>query len=205
MKNYDLAQQILSHYFISPEEVIESCEGVIYTKEQLARFIETIPGQEVLEWCRDNNYILVPGPNCLMSLLDIYKTKKDSFYPGEFKQYANQKFSLNDKVETKWYMIHNDIHFKTNLKSWDEQQTFLSDIKEVPNAAEFAWAWIIFTAARYVRLQGAIQFRTSSLDLNGNHVIVGWSGSGPQYGGLTIVNHLDSHRAHNFALAISRK
>ena len=53
MENYELARTILGNDFITPEEVMKSCREITYTKEQLAIFRRTIPGQEILEWCRD--------------------------------------------------------------------------------------------------------------------------------------------------------
>jgi hypothetical protein len=175
MKNYDLARKILGIDFISPEDVMRSRKAITYTEKQLTRFDETVPQQEILEWCRDNNIMLVAGPNRPMSLLEIRTMKNGYFYSKEGGWYAEQrqKFSQSDKVETKWYMIRKDIVPESTSKNWDEQHALISEIETVPNAPEFVWAITTYKAVRGTYLFGGICVRTSSLDWDGIHVFVG--------------------------------
>lgn len=78
--DYSLARTILGKDFIAPEEIAKSRKPIVYTDEQLAQFGDSVPAQEVLEWCRDNGYMLVAGPNRPMSLLNVRAVKKDHFY-----------------------------------------------------------------------------------------------------------------------------
>src|ERR1700722_9002644 len=97
--NYDLARTILGKDFISPEEVAQS-RKITYTDEQLATFGETLPAQDVLEWCRDNGTMLSAGPPKAMSLLDVRALHAPYFYSKEGGWYAESKqtFSRDDKA-----------------------------------------------------------------------------------------------------------
>lgn len=203
MKKYKNANEILGKDFISPEYVMKSHKGITYSDEQLAQFGETVPAQEILEWCRDNNFILVAGPNRPMSLLEIRNLKNGYFYSKDGGWYAEQKqkFSHDDKVETKWYMIRKDIVPESTSKNLEEQQLLISDAETVPNSAEFTWAITTYKAVRDVYLFGGIYVRTSSLDAGGNRVIVGLFDDE----GLCVGSYWDSHRPSNLGLSVARK
>lgn len=174
---YKLAYAILGKDFISPEDVMNSRKGITYTEEQLTNFSETIPAQQIIKWCRDNNYMLVAGPNIPMSLLDIRDLKSDYFYIREYGWYAsNKKFSQNDKVETVWCMVRKDVVPKSISKNWEEQQSLISDVEIIPNAAEFIWVITTYKAVRDIYLFGGIYARTSSLDSDEYYVYIGCFG-----------------------------
>lgn len=201
--DYELVRTILGKDFISPEDVMNSRKGITYNDEQLSQFGETVPAQEILEWCRDNNFMLVAGPNRPMSLLEIRTMKNDYFYSKEGGWYAEQKqkFSQGDKVETKWYMIRKDIVPESTSKNWEEQQPLISDVETVPNATEFTWAITTYKAVRGIYLFGGIYARTSSLDSVGDRVDVGLFDGG----GLCVGNYWVSDRSSRLGLSVARK
>ena len=204
MTNYDFAVAVLGQDFISPEEIMKFRKGIIYTDEQLAQFGKTFPTQEIILWCRDNDYILVAGPNRPMSLLEIRDMKNDYFYSKEGGWYADvdQKFSQKEKVETRWYMIRKNPVPESTHKNWKEQQSLISDVETVPNLAEFIWAITTYKAVRNTYLfRDGIYVRTSSLCLNGNHAYVSYSGDE----GLGIDNYWDGNRHSNLSLSVARK
>lgn len=201
--DYELVRTILGKDFISPEDVMNSRKGITYTDEQIAQFGETVPAQEILEWCRDNSYMLVAGPNRPMSLLEIRTMKNGYFYSKKGGWYAEQKqkFSQNDKVETKWYMIRKDIVPESTSKNWDKQHSLISDAEFVPNASEFTWAITTYKAVRGIYLFGGIYARTSSLGSNGFRVYVGrFDGQG-----LVVSSDWDGDRDGMFGLSVARK
>jgi len=173
--DYDLARTILGKDFICPEDVMKSRKAIVYTDDQLAQFGDTVPSQEVLEWCRDNGYMLVAGPNRPMSLLEVRDLKRDYFYSKEGGWYANakQKFAQNDKVETRWIMLRKEPVPESTSKNWTEQQALLSDVEITPNAAEVVWCVTTYKAIRNVYLLPSVYVRTSSLDSDGDRVYVG--------------------------------
>jgi len=170
---YELARTILGKDFIPPERIMRSCKGIAYTNKQLAQFKKTVPAREILEWCRDNNFMLIAGPDRPMSFLEINVMRSNYFYFGKSGFYADRNFSQKDKVETKWHMICKVPAPESVLKSWEEQQDTISDVETVPNVAEFTWAITTYKKIRGVYLFHKFYVRTSSLDLDGNHISVG--------------------------------
>ena len=172
-QDYNLARTILGKDFISPEEVAKSRKGVVYTDDQLSQFSDTVPSQEVLEWSRDNGYMLVAGPNRPMSLLEVRSLKKDHFYSKEGGWYAEQSFAQSDKAETRWIMLRKEPVSESTSKNWNEQQALLSVDEVTPNVAEVAWCVTTYKAVRNAYLLPSVYVRTSSLDSDGVRVSVG--------------------------------
>jgi len=171
--DYELARTILGKDFISPEDIMKSRKSVVYTDEQLTQFGDTVPSQEVLEWCRDNGYMLIAGPNRPMSLLEVRSLKKDYFYSKEGGWYAEQAFAQNDKADTRWIMLRKEPVMGSTSKNWNEQQALLSDDEVTPNVAEVAWCVTTFKAVRNTYLLPSVYVRTSSLGSGGGRVSVG--------------------------------
>jgi len=203
MPSYGIASMILGVDFISPEVIVETRMGIVYTKEQLVQFGKTLPSHEVIEWCRDNNYILVAGPAKPVSLLEIRELESKYFYSKSGSWYANEKekFSRNDKVDARWIMLCKKPVANSTSKTWDEQQSTLSKIESVPNVAEVVWAITTYKAVRDVYLLPNIYVRTSSLGSDGIHVSVGHFGAN----GLNVDRHWDNDRNGSIGLASARK
>ena len=201
--NYDLARTILGKDFISPEEIAKSRKGVVYTNEQLANFGDTLPAQDVLEWCRDNGMMLVAGPPSAMSLLDIRNLKSDYFYSKKDGWYAEdrQTFSRNDNAESVWIALRKEPIAGSLSKNWSEQSDLISDPMSVPNAAEAVWGLTTYKAVRGVYLLPNLYVRTSSLDSDGLRVNMGSFDAR----GLHIYYYWDDLRDGYLALSSGRK
>ncbi len=199
--NYDLARTILGKDFISPEEVAKSRKGVAYTDDQLSQFSDTVPSQEMLEWCRDNGYMVVAGPNRPMSLLEVRALRKDHFYSKEGGWYAEQAFVQNDKVETRWIMLRKEPVPQSTSKNWNEQQALLSADEVTPNVSEVTWCVTTYKAVRNIYLLPSIYVRTSSLDSDGDRVYVGHFDAE----GLDVDYYWDGVRHGNLGLSGGRK
>ncbi len=200
-KSYNLAKQILGDDFISPKEIMKSRKGIVYTDKQFSYFKKTIPSKEILEWCSDNNYMLVAGPNLPMSLLEIYNLKKSYFYLTDGGLMANQNLCIDDKAEIRWYMIRKELIPNSTFKSWEEQKSLISEIEIVPNEAEFVWAVTTYKAVRDIYLFNKIYARTSSLARNGFPVHIGAFDES----GLYISNYWNSTSNEDIGLIVSRK
>lgn len=199
--DYSLARTILGKDFIAPEEIAKSRKPIVYTDEQLAQFGDSVPAQEVLEWCRDNGYMLVAGPNRPMSLLNVRAVKKDHFYSKDGGWYAEKAFAQNDKVETRWLMLRKEPVPESTSKNWNEQRALLSDEEMVPNVAEVAWCLTSYKAVRNVYLLPGIYVRTSSLDSGGSRVYVGYFGAH----GLIVSRWWNVERNSDMGLSSSRR
>ena len=200
--NYDLAKTILGKGFISPEE-IATARGLTYTDEQLAKFGDTLPAQDVLEWCRDNGMMLVAGPPKPMSTLDIRSIKIDYFDSREGGWYSNksEKFARNDKAEPVWIALRKEPVAESLNRNWSEQSDLVAEPMVVPNAAEALWGFTTYKAVRSIYLLPNLCVRTSSLVSDGHHVHVGIFGAL----GLLVYSNWDSRRVDLLGLASARK
>lgn len=199
--DYELARTILGKDFISPEGVMKSRKAIVYTDDQLAQFGDTVPSQEVLEWCRDNGYMLVAGPNRPMSLLEVRSLKKDYFYSKKGGWYAEQAFAQNDKAETRWITLRKEPIPQSTSKNWTEQQALLSDDEVTPNVAEVTWCVTTYKAVRSTYLLPNVYVRTSSLDSDGGRVGVG----GFDAVGLVVSIYWGDFRFGDLGLSAGRK
>jgi hypothetical protein len=201
--NYELARTILGKDFISPEDIAKSRLGIVYTDDQLTQFGGTLPTQEVLEWCRDNSYMLVAGPAKEMSLLEVRELKSEYFYSKSEGWYAEskQKFSRDDKVGVWWIMLRKESVANSTSKTWNEQFALLSKQEVVPNVAEATWGVTTYKAVRGVYLLGNIYVRTSSLDSGGHRVCVGGFGAG----GLYVHYCWDDSQSDGIGVSAARK
>ena len=172
--DYALAQSILGVDFITPEEVTKARPNVVYSDEQVAALAEAIPSVEMLEWCKDNGYAVMPAPPTAMSTLDVREIQSAHFYSKTGGWYADQKFAREDKTSFGWLLIKKTPVSSSTSKTWNEQNKLLSKLETVPNAAEMCWFITTYFEVRGVRLFEDIYVRTSSLDSDGDRVYVGY-------------------------------
>ncbi|MDP4010271.1 MAG: hypothetical protein Q8P37_00180, partial [Candidatus Spechtbacteria bacterium] len=69
-RNYTEAFEILGEDFIPPVQAA-AVWGLKYSYMQLACLGVLVPPREVLEWARNNNYMVVAGPPRKLNLVDI--------------------------------------------------------------------------------------------------------------------------------------
>lgn len=173
--DYTVARQILGKDFIAPEEIAAVRGGITYNPEQLLELGDTVPSTEVLEWCRDNGFMVVAGPSRPMSLLDIRELERSHFYFKTEGWYANpnEVFARNDKAICRWLLIRKEPISGSTSKTWDEQTKLLSDLEAVPNVAEQVWTMTTYKAVRGIYPLSSIYVRTSSVGSGGGRVHVG--------------------------------
>lgn len=173
--DYTVAREILGNDFVSPEETAAARKGVVYNPKQLFELGNTVPPREVLKWCRDNGFMVVAGPACPMSLLDIRELERSHFYSKEGGRYANDSeiFARNDKATCRWLVLRKEPVPGSMNKTCSEQGRMLSSREVVPNAAEQVWGMTTYKAVRDVFLLPSIYVRTSSVDSFGVRVSVG--------------------------------
>jgi hypothetical protein len=199
--DYGLAQSILGADFITPEEVTKARPSVVYTDDQITALAESLPSEDMLKWCKDNGYAVIPAPPTAMSTLDVREIQSAHFYTKTGGWYANQKFAHEDKTSFGWLAIKKTPVSNSTSKNWNEQNKLLSALEKVPNAAEMSWFITTYFEVRGVRLFENVYVRTSSLDSDGRRVYVGYFGAG----GLHVDLYWDDGRDGFLGLSAGRK
>lgn len=199
--NYALAQSILGADLITPEEVTKARQNVVYGDEQIAALAESLPSEDVLKWCKENGYAVIPAPPTAMSTLEVRALKPDLFYSKNGGWYAVQKFAREDKTSLGWLLIKKTLVQNSTSKTWNEQCKLLSALEKVPNTAEMCWFITTYYEVRGVRLFEGIYVRTSSRDSVGDRVYVGDFGSD----GLLVFRYWDDDRDGPLGLSAARK
>lgn len=199
--DYGLAQSILGADFITPEEVTKARPSIVYTVEQVTALAESLPPLDVLRWCKENGYAVMPAPPTAMSTLDVREIQSAHFYSKTGGWYADQKFACEDKTSFGWLLIKKTPVSNSTSKTWNEQSKLLSALEKVPNAAEMCWFITTYFEVRGVRLLEGVSVRTSSLGSGGDRVSVGDFFSG----GLYVSYYWDVCRNDNIGLSAARK
>lgn len=166
-----LSRSILGADFITPEEVVAVRPGIVYTTDQIRTLVENRPSLEVLAWCNENAYAVMPAPPVAMSMLDIRAIKPRSFYSKEDGRYAGQKFAHEDKTSFGWLMIKRTCISRSKGETWENQNRLLSRFERVPNVAEMSWFITTYFEVCSVHLFKGGYVRTSSLSSAGRVAI----------------------------------
>jgi hypothetical protein len=203
--NYEIARSSLGEDFISPEEVMRA-RNVVYTHKQFSHLDDTAPNQRIIEWCRENGYVLVPGPNRPMSLVDVRRLNPEYFSERFFCEEdwlpGVTPFAHFEKVGVRWIAFRKEPVPGSAIRGWEDQLSLVLDCEAVPNVAEVAWCITTYKAVRGIRLFPNMFVRTSSRDSNGSHVCFG--NDTRNGGSLTIYPWSDTHRSESVSLATVR-
>lgn len=121
----------------------------------------------------ENNFLFVKGPDRPMSLLEISELYPLNFHSRGNGGYLREKFVREDKVYPGWNIIMGDhVPGSTNSAMIDQTELLLAQ-EHVPNVAEIAWMIITYKAVIGVFLLNHVLVCTSSVDSNGNPIVVG--------------------------------
>jgi len=201
-RSYGFIRTILGKDFITPEEIAETY-GLSYSGELLRHLAETIPSEKVLRWCGNNDFMLVAGPPNPLSLLEVRNIHPKLFYSEAGGWYIEQeeKFSCKDKVVSGWLMLRKTPVPGSTSKTWNEQRGLLTKEEYVPNTPEMVWGITRYKEVSNAYLLSNIYARTSSVNSDNNHVIIG----GFDSGGLKISNRWDDGRRNRVGVSSARK
>lgn len=203
-----LARSILGDDFISAHE-IETARGLVYTDDQLTELVNKIPERHILEQLRDSDMMLVAGPPTAMSLIDVRAVHAELFFAEgpdrndkAWYDESKQKFAKADKVEALcWIALRKEPVGHSLSKKWSEQQALVKKPMIIPNVAEVVWALTTYKAVRDVSLLEDLYIRTSSVDVNGDHVSVG----GFDSTGLDVTYFWDGNCKSSLGVSASQK
>lgn len=165
-------QSILGADLITPEEVAKS-RMIVYTDKQITALAETLPSEEVLRWCAENGYGMMPTPPAPMSVLDVRALLSRHFFKKTGDWYDDKKFAQEEKTGSGWLAVRKTPVPNSTSKSWGEQGKLLSDKERVPSATEISWFITTYFEVRGVRLFEDTYVWTSSSVSDGGRVDVG--------------------------------
>jgi len=168
------ARSILGVDFIEPRDVATSHMMITYTVTEIMALAGSLPPKNVLTWCKNNGYVVLPAPPQALSLLGIKETTITNLFSKTDGYYADQKFARKDKTSFGWLLIKKTPVSGSISKTWNEQNKLLSVFEKVPNIAEMCWFITIYFEVRSIRLFEEIYVRTSSLDSDSRRVDVGY-------------------------------
>ncbi|MCC6290658.1 hypothetical protein IT398_01140 [Candidatus Nomurabacteria bacterium] len=196
-----MAQSILGADFITPEEITKARSSIFYTDERVAALVESLPSKEVLMWCKEKGYAVIPTPPQDCSTLDIREIQFAHFHSKTGGWYSDQKFAREDKTGFGWLAIKKTPVANSTSKNWTEQNKLLLALEKVPNAAEMSWFITTYLEVRGVRLLENIYVWTSSLGSNGRRVYVGHF----NVDGLLVSHYWGAYRFDGIGLSSARK
>ena len=199
-KNEEIAREILGDDIIFPDEIAEA-RGLSYSEAQLKRLAGMLPSEEVLHWCKANNYAVMACPPEPISLLEVRALNPEILYSKSGGWYADQSFAEDDKTYFGWLSIRKDVVPKSLSKDWNEQLDLLAGEERVPNAGEFSWFITTYYEVHGVRLFERTYARTSSVVSGGYRVYVGCFVSG----GLSVFSYWDDFRYDYLGVSSARK
>jgi len=198
-KNEEIARLILGDDIVFPDEIAE-VRGLSYTDAQLKHFVDTMPSEEALRWCKTNGHAIVAGPPSPMGLLEVRSLKAEHFYSKADGWYEGHTFGNGDKAQTEWLAIRKEPVPNSFNQNWNEQPRLLSKEEQVPNAGEMSWFITTFYEVRGARLFEKVYVWTSSVASGGYRVYVGYFGER----GLDVRIYWDDDRDYHIGLAASR-
>ena len=76
--SFEKASLVLGEDFISPKELFFAY-GSSYEFNHLKYLYKILPSDETLYWCKENGFMLIPGPVKPMTRLNVYNANKDIF------------------------------------------------------------------------------------------------------------------------------
>jgi len=183
-----------------PDEIAEA-RGLSYSEAQLKRLAGMLPSEDVLRWCKANNYAVMACPPKPMSFLEVRVLNPEIFYSKSGGWYVDQAFAEGDKTGFGWLAIRKDVVPKSLNKNLDEQLSLLAREEFVPNAGEFSWFITTYYEVHGVRLFGRTYARTSSVASGGIRVHVGYLDSG----GLDAYYYRGGGRGVRLGVSSARK
>lgn len=191
------AREIMGKNFFGVKEAIKHF-GVKPTSQQLAALLEIPFSEAVLEQSKDTHVLVAVFP---LSILEIRgKVKRELFFSHEDAWYNKQSFA-KEHGEISWQLVRKTPVDDSTSKNWQEQQALLSKDDEMPSAQVMVYTIIGHYLATGERLFEHIYVRTSSVDSDGDRVLVGYFDSD----GLVIYGWWDDGRDDFMGVSSARK
>jgi len=178
-KGEELAQHIMGDDFLLPEEV-SRVYGCSYSQTQRTALELTVPCAYTLFRLSAKGYMLVATlpTECNLHLFrEIINQPRYKEQEGWCLRQP-QKFFYQDVMKScRWLAVRKGLYRGSRRKTWAFQQGFLNSDEYIPSAIEVMYAATTYHKVRGVCLLHGVYVRTSSVDEDGRHVIVGGNSS----------------------------
>jgi len=176
---YREVRGVLGENFVSPED-IGRAKGINYGRKLLKQLAETLPPEDVLQWLRENEYVLVAGSPLPMSSSGVQQTfglpvrlvRIGKLTFSQENEIASALRGIQDRISAGWLMFRKVPCLDSVHKVLEDQRSLLSQVEYVPNLAEAMWCIAACKAVHNIKLFPHILVRTAST-LNGNSLHIG--------------------------------
>lgn len=192
-----LAREIMGKNFFSVEEAVQYF-GVKPTRAQLSALSEIPFTEAELREVKDTHVLVAVFPLSILEIRD--KVERNLFYSYEGAWYNKEAFA-KDRGDARWQLVRKTPVENSTNKTWQEQQTLLSNKEETPKAQVMVYTIIGHFLATGERLFERTYVRCSDLDSDGYRVYVGHFDSD----GLHVFYYWDGHRYYYLGLSSARK
>ncbi len=198
------ACEIMGKNFFGIEEA-EKHFGLTPSKRQLAYMAEIPFSEETLQGCKDTHVLVAYIPTSIVSVRA--KTAGAKLPPNHRMFYGQDWYDKNDVGNgvsaLEWHLVRKTSVPDSKSKTWQDQKSLVDSTKidEVPEANVMVYAIIGHFLSTGERLFEKEYVRTSTLDSDGRHVVVGSFDSV----GLLVNGWDDDRRSDDIGVASSRK
>ncbi len=189
------AKEIMGASYLGPEDVMKHF-GVSFTDKELVQLREIPFTEAELEACKGTHVLFVGYP---LSILDIRNKVGHLFCSQDW--FDKESFAKKEKVNLQWYLIRKDEVPNSTSKTWQEQQSLLTNDEATPRACEVIFMVMLYFLVTGKRLLEGMYVRCIDVSSSGDRVSVGYFSSR----GLHVSNWADAHRGGIVGLAASRK
>lgn len=203
LEGMDFVRTVLGDSLISPEDMTKAYDFV-YTKDQLAHFIETLPDLDTVLWLREYGYVLIAGPCGDANLLDVRDFDRKLFHIGLSSWYfePHEKFAWTDVVVGgEWFAFSKRGMSNALREEWETQERLVTSPEYISNIAEASYAATVYKKVRGSNFLQQHHVRTSSVAANGQHVSVGSSDNA----GFEIRCFPNTNKSIDLGAAVARK
>lgn len=191
------AREIMDRNCFGIEEAIKHL-GVNPSRSQLAALAEVPWSEEVLTACKDTHVLIAVFTLSILEVRGKVKDKASLFYGQDW---FNKEAFASDRGEASWQLVRKTPVPNSTNKTWDQQQTLLTESETTPSARVMVYTIIGHYMATRERLFECIYVRCSDVDSDDNRVRVGYFGSR----GLCVDSDSDDARIDILGVSSARK
>jgi len=183
----EFARTILENNLITPDEIGDACEALAYTDEQVAALNESLPSRETLNYCRQHDYLVLPTPPKVMTVMAMWEVYREFFGGKEFPSFYNSLVANYEQLKPSgWLAIAKKGIWVRGPRDFAKTQAGLNHRHRTVPASELVWTLATLAKVSGERLLNYWQYAlTSSADFERIGIAF------PDGGGLDVYSDWD--------------